>query len=217
MSIFRIFNCVWRNPIILTTYISLHKIVGWFHTRHKFKFLTWLIWIWISWTHVIYRSIYWYYKEFENSLGQSNWHIRKIYKASPFEHWRLHHHWPAWSYLQLEKLRNTQRIVRQTQADSVHRLQTAAEIMVRSAYDNRWYEHPSPALLHTHRRYLLSKEDNAPQHHDARAWPAHIVCNVVNGRKQFNPRLGCDDRPFKFDSITHFNWSKTEIPVLRWT
>ena len=35
--------------------------------------------------------------------------------------WRLHHHWPSWSYLQLEKLRhhqNTQRLLRQSQLTS---------------------------------------------------------------------------------------------------
>lgn len=54
---------------------------------------------------------------------------------------RLHHHWPAWSYLQLEKLRNfqnNQRIANQKNVDGTHRLPTAVEIIEKSAYMSGW-------------------------------------------------------------------------------
>ncbi|CAJ0651494.1 16011_t:CDS:2, partial [Entrophospora sp. SA101] len=53
----------------------------------------------------------------------------------------LHHHWPAWSYLQLEKLRNfqnNQRIANQKNVDETHRLPTAVEIIEESAYMSGW-------------------------------------------------------------------------------
>jgi hypothetical protein len=50
---------------------------------------------------------------------------------------RLHPRWLAWSYLQLEKIRNhqnNQRIWRQNQADKTYRPPTAAEIIKQSSY-----------------------------------------------------------------------------------
>ena len=52
---------------------------------------------------------------------------------------RLHPRWLAWSYLQLEKIRNhqnNQRIWRQNQADKVYRPPTAAELIKKSTYSN---------------------------------------------------------------------------------
>lgn len=52
---------------------------------------------------------------------------------------RLHPRWLAWSYLQLEKIRNhqnNQRIWRQNQADKVYRPPTAAELIKQSTYSN---------------------------------------------------------------------------------
>jgi hypothetical protein len=56
--------------------------------------------------------------------------------------WRLHHHWPAWSYLQLEKLRhhqNTQRLLRQSQLNSGNNvnLPSARDLLRPSTYTRR--------------------------------------------------------------------------------
>jgi hypothetical protein len=52
---------------------------------------------------------------------------------------RLNHRWLAWSYLQLEKIRNhqnNQRIWRQNQADKIYRPPTAAELIKKSTYSD---------------------------------------------------------------------------------
>jgi hypothetical protein len=52
---------------------------------------------------------------------------------------RLHPRWLAWSYLQLEKIRNhqnNQRIWRQNQADKIYRPPTAAELIKKSSYSD---------------------------------------------------------------------------------
>lgn len=53
---------------------------------------------------------------------------------------RLHPKWLAWSYLQLEKIRNhqnNQRIWRQNQADQIYRPPTTAELIKQSTYSNK--------------------------------------------------------------------------------
>ena len=53
--------------------------------------------------------------------------------------WRLHHHWPSWSYLQLEKLRhhqNTQRLLRQSYLDNIE-LPNAQDLLQQSSYESR--------------------------------------------------------------------------------
>ena len=50
---------------------------------------------------------------------------------------RLHHTWPAWSYLQLEKIRNhqnRQRLLRQRNVNNAS-LPTGPELLRRSIYD----------------------------------------------------------------------------------
>ncbi|CAB4382134.1 unnamed protein product [Rhizophagus irregularis] len=52
---------------------------------------------------------------------------------------RLHHRWLAWSYLQLEKIRNhqnNQRIWRQNKADKIYSPPNAAELIKQSTYSN---------------------------------------------------------------------------------
>ena len=52
---------------------------------------------------------------------------------------RLHHKWLAWSYLQLEKIRNhqnNQRIWRQNKADKIYSPPNAAELIKQSTYSN---------------------------------------------------------------------------------
>jgi len=53
---------------------------------------------------------------------------------------RLHHIWPAWSYLQLEKYRNhqnNQRIFRQNQASQLHGPPRAIDLIQKSLYSNK--------------------------------------------------------------------------------
>jgi hypothetical protein len=78
---------------------------------------------------------------------------------------RLHHYWPAWSYLQLEKLRNhqnTQRILRQQDADNIFQPPTAIEIIERSSY-TRGYKYnekktiPLPTFIRTGDTYFQRK------------------------------------------------------------
>ncbi|CAJ0649080.1 16581_t:CDS:2, partial [Entrophospora sp. SA101] len=84
----------------------------------------------------------------------------------------LHHHWPAWSYLQLEKLRNfqnNQRIANQKNVDETHRLPTAVEIIEESAYMSGWQFSETntstiPSFIRTghwiHLRHILGASDN---------------------------------------------------------
>ena len=54
--------------------------------------------------------------------------------------WRLHHHWPSWLYLQLEKLRhyqNTQRLLRQSNLTFNTTLPTATNLLQLSNYSSR--------------------------------------------------------------------------------
>src|SRR5215216_5672337 len=58
--------------------------------------------------------------------------------------WRLHHHWPSWSYLQLEKLRhhqNTQRLLKQAQLNlgNGNRLPVGRELLQPSEYNPSSY------------------------------------------------------------------------------
>jgi DNA replication protein DnaC len=79
---------------------------------------------------------------------------------------RLNHKWLAWSYLQLEKMRNhqnNQRIWRQNQADRVYRPPTAAQIIQQSAYSNRPIINESitttlPTFIRTGDTYFHEKE-----------------------------------------------------------
>jgi len=53
---------------------------------------------------------------------------------------RLHHIWPAWSYLQLEKYRNhqnNQRIFRQNQASDLYNPPQATDLIQRSVYNDQ--------------------------------------------------------------------------------
>src|SRR5207248_1031100 len=53
---------------------------------------------------------------------------------------RLHHTWPAWSYLQLEKYRNhqnNQRIFRQNQVSEIYNPPRAVDLIQRSVYNNK--------------------------------------------------------------------------------
>jgi DNA replication protein DnaC len=78
---------------------------------------------------------------------------------------RLHHYWPAWSYLQLEKLRNhqnTQRILRQKDADTCYRPPTAIEIIEQSSYTERYKYNeektiPLPTFIRTGDTYFQRK------------------------------------------------------------
>jgi hypothetical protein len=78
---------------------------------------------------------------------------------------RLHHYWPAWSYLQLEKLRNhqnTQRILRQQSANTFYNPPTAIEIIEQSSY-TRGYKYneektiPLPTFIRTGDTYFQKK------------------------------------------------------------
>ena len=66
-----------------------------------------------------------------------------LFCDSQLERWWLHHHWPSWSYLQLEKLRhhqNTQRLLRQAQLNSgnnANLLPSARDLLRPSAYNRR--------------------------------------------------------------------------------
>ena len=79
---------------------------------------------------------------------------------------RLHPRWLAWSYLQLEKMRNhqnNQRILRQNQADRVYRPPTAAQLIQRSSYSDRPIIDESitttlPTFIRTGATYFHEKE-----------------------------------------------------------
>jgi len=79
---------------------------------------------------------------------------------------RLHHKWMAWSYLQLEKMRNhqnNQRILRQNQTDRIHRPPTAAQIIRQSSYSDRQTYDESitttlPTFIRTGDTYFHEKE-----------------------------------------------------------
>jgi hypothetical protein len=78
---------------------------------------------------------------------------------------RLHHYWPAWSYLQLEKLRNhqnTQRLLHQKNTDRNHRPPTTIEIIEQSLYtgNNKYNEEittPIPTFIRTGDTYFQKK------------------------------------------------------------
>ena len=86
--------------------------------------------------------------------------------------WRLHRHWPSWSYLQLEKLRhhqNTQRILRQSHLESGTRnngntnLPTARDLLRSSTYSSRNIIDenktiPIPTFVRTGDTYFHQKE-----------------------------------------------------------
>lgn len=82
--------------------------------------------------------------------------------------WRLHHHWPSWSYLQLEKLRhhqNTQRLLRQNQHNLNNRpnLPTAANLLRPSSYSSRNIideskTFPVPSFIRTGDTYFHRKQ-----------------------------------------------------------
>ncbi|GBC30708.2 DNA helicase PIF1, ATP-dependent [Rhizophagus irregularis DAOM 181602=DAOM 197198] len=79
---------------------------------------------------------------------------------------RLHHKWLAWSYLQLEKIRNhqnNQRLWKQKQTDRIHRPPTAAELIQRSSYTNGHIINESitttlPTFIRTGDTYFHEKE-----------------------------------------------------------
>jgi len=61
---------------------------------------------------------------------------RRIMGIDP--RFRLHHIWPpAWSYLQLEKIRNRQRLLRQRNVNGTSSLPTGPELLRRSVYNGR--------------------------------------------------------------------------------
>src|SRR5271154_1569708 len=78
---------------------------------------------------------------------------------------RLHHYWPAWSYLQLEKLRNhqnTQRILRQQSFDTLYNPPTAIEIIEQSSYTGGYKYNekktiPLPTFIRTGDTYFQKK------------------------------------------------------------
>ncbi len=80
--------------------------------------------------------------------------------------WRLHHHWPSWSYLQLEKLRhhqNTQRLLRQSNLTSNTTLPTAMDLLQPSNYSSRniineTITTPIPSFIRTGDTYFHQKQ-----------------------------------------------------------
>jgi len=84
--------------------------------------------------------------------------------------WRLHHHWPSWSYLQLEKLRhhqNTQRLLRQAHFNSNNNpnphLPTARDLLQPSTYSshdiiNESKTIPIPSFVRTGDTYFHRKQ-----------------------------------------------------------
>ncbi|GBB87368.1 hypothetical protein RclHR1_13810001 [Rhizophagus clarus] len=79
---------------------------------------------------------------------------------------RLNHRWLAWSYLQLEKIRNhqnNQRLWRQKQTDKIYRPPSAAELIQRSLYTNKPIINESitttlPTFIRTGDTYFHEKE-----------------------------------------------------------
>ena len=79
---------------------------------------------------------------------------------------RLHHRWLAWSYLQLEKIRNhqnNQRLWKQRQADKIYQPPTAAELIQKSTYTNANIINESitttlPTFIRTGDTYFHEKE-----------------------------------------------------------
>ncbi|CAG8824221.1 6673_t:CDS:2, partial [Cetraspora pellucida] len=82
--------------------------------------------------------------------------------------WRLHNHWPSWSYLQLEKLRhhqNTQRILRSINPNLTNneRLPSGRDLLNPSAYTpyniiNENITIPIPSFIRTGDTYFYQKQ-----------------------------------------------------------
>ncbi|EXX69470.1 PIF1-like helicase domain-containing protein [Rhizophagus irregularis DAOM 181602=DAOM 197198] len=80
--------------------------------------------------------------------------------------WRIHHYWPYWSYLQLEKLRhhqNTQRLLKQSQLNSPTDPLTARDLLQPSSYGRRniideGKTIPIPSFVRTGDTYFHQKE-----------------------------------------------------------
>ena len=79
---------------------------------------------------------------------------------------RLHHTWPAWSYLQLEKYRNhqnNQRIFRQNQTSQLYNPPHAIDLIQRSVYNNKPIINENitttlPTFIRTGDSYFREKE-----------------------------------------------------------
>ncbi|GES90273.1 Pif1-like helicase domain-containing protein [Rhizophagus clarus] len=79
---------------------------------------------------------------------------------------RLHHIWPAWSYLQLEKYRNhqnNQRIFRQNQISQLHGPSRASDLIQKSLYNNKLIVNEQitttlPTFIRTGDSYFHEKE-----------------------------------------------------------